>query len=187
MTTAANALCISHHLGHFFPVQWISTFTNANEVLQLFVIGSNSGLVMILAQWRFHFTNPFIFSVINLGWFVRASFFIFPLPGVGLPSSVLVGCSSQLQRGGQGCDVSWVLISCLLLGISISSTVICFIIFWVADQPPQQLVSVSVNANQQPSSPSHRTGQSPFVVIRSTGTSPVLSPKQREVFNWSKI
>lgn len=55
------------------------------------------------------------------------------------------GCLSWLQQGGQGCTVLRILIMCLLLGTPISSGVSCFVIFWVADQTPQQLVIVSVN------------------------------------------
>lgn len=59
--------------------------------------------------------------------------------------SSCVGCLSWLQQGGQGCTVLWILIVCLLQGTPLSTGVICFVIFSVADQTPQPLGIVSVN------------------------------------------
>lgn len=56
---------------------------------------------MILAQWKFCFMNLFNFSVINLGWFVHASFFIFSVPGDSvLYGSLVVVRAARAGRAG---------------------------------------------------------------------------------------
>lgn len=105
MPITVNPHCIAQYLSWFLPVQWnIYIFKcqwslTALSHRELQGINNDSGIVKICSYKSFHF-----FSVINLGWSVHISSFIFfSLPGASLPqSSSAVVWAARASHSGEG-------------------------------------------------------------------------------------
>lgn len=98
------------------------------------------------------------------------------------PVVVCGGLRSQSMEGrAANCPESLSRVCCWESPFPLVSFFFFFAIFWVADQTPQQLVNVLVNANYQPRLPWHRAGQSLFMVVGSAGASPILLLKQKSL------